>query len=181
MAFPTNFWGWLFERSLGSFWTYSIRVWKEDISQKNGNARNCFSYWSEKQGSQSTIFLEAAMRARLHRQAVRENNYQSSAERIGWPEKRRTIGDAIRVSCRTEHAVQEVQKRVDKAFSMKRNLGGFCVVTLDVKNAFNTANWEHIYQALHRTLLEYLMKIASSYLEVAPQKSRSRQESLKDR
>ena len=39
------------------------------------------------------------------------------------------------------HAVQEVKKRVDKAFSMKPKPGGFCdVVTLDVKNAFNTAN-----------------------------------------
>ena len=66
----------------------------------------------------------------------------------------------------TLHAVQEVQKRVDKAFSMKPNPGGFCaVVTLDVKNAFNTANWEHIYQALHRRLPEYLMRIVSSYLE----------------
>ena len=53
----------------------------------------------------------------------------------------------------TLYAVREVQKRVDKAFSVKPNPGGFCtVVTLDVKNAFNTANWEHIYQALHRRL-----------------------------
>ena len=66
----------------------------------------------------------------------------------------------------TLKAVQEVQKRVGNAFSMKSNPGGFCaVVTLDVKNAFNTANWEHIYQALHMKLPEYLMRIASSYLE----------------
>ena len=50
----------------------------------------------------------------------------------------------------TLNAVQEVQKSVDKAFSMKPMPGGFCaIVTLDVKNAFNTANWEHIYQALN--------------------------------
>ena len=51
----------------------------------------------------------------------------------------------------TLNAVQEVQKSVDKAFSMKPMPGGFCVVvSLDVKNAFNTANWEHIYQAFNR-------------------------------
>ena len=44
--------------------------------------------------------------------------------------------------------------------------GGFCaVVTLDVKNTFNTINWEHIYQALNRRLPVYLMRVASSYLE----------------
>ena len=65
----------------------------------------------------------------------------------------------------TSNAVQEVQKSVDKAFSMKPMPGSFCaVVTLDVKNAF-TANSEHIYQALSRTLPVYLMRVASSYLE----------------
>ena len=50
-------------------------------------------------------------------------------------------------------AVQEVQKSVGKAFSMEQMPGGFCaVVTLNVKNAFNTTNWEHIYQALNRSL-----------------------------
>ena len=64
------------------------------------------------------------------------------------------------------NAVQEVQKSIDKAFSMKPMPGDFCaVVTLDVKNAFNTANWEHIYQALNRRLSVYLMRVASSYLE----------------
>ena len=49
---------------------------------------------------------------------------------------------------------------------MKPKPGGFCaLVTLDVKNAFNTANSEHIYQALNRRLLLYLMRITSSYLE----------------
>ena len=66
----------------------------------------------------------------------------------------------------TFNAVQEVQKIVNKAFSMKPKLGGFCaVVTLDVKNAFNTANWEHIYQAPNRRLPLYLMRVTSSYLE----------------
>ena len=39
------------------------------------------------------------------------------------------------------NVVHEVQKSVDKAFSMKPKPKGLCaVVTLDVKNAFNTAN-----------------------------------------
>ena len=38
--------------------------------------------------------------------------------------------------------MQKVQRSVDKALSMKPKPRGFCaVVTLDVKNAFNTANW----------------------------------------
>ena len=66
----------------------------------------------------------------------------------------------------TLNAVQEVQKSVDKAFSMKPMPGGFCAaVTLDLTNAFNTANWEHIYQAFNRRLPVYLMRVASSYLE----------------
>ena len=66
----------------------------------------------------------------------------------------------------TLNAVQEVQKSVNKAFSMKPMLVGFCaLVTLDVKNPFNTANWEHIYQALNRRLPIYLMRVTSSYLE----------------
>ena len=66
----------------------------------------------------------------------------------------------------TLNAVQEVQKSVGKAFSMKPKPQGFCaLVTLDVKNAFNTANWEHIYQALNRRLPLYLMRVTSSYLE----------------
>ena len=59
-----------------------------------------------------------------------------------------------------------MQRSVDKAFSMKAMPIGFCaLVTLDVKNAFNTANWEHIYQALNRRLLVYLIRVTSSYLE----------------
>ena len=57
----------------------------------------------QKQRSRSTIFLEAAMHARLHGQAVREDDSQPRAERIGRPGKRKAIGDAIRVPCRTEH------------------------------------------------------------------------------
>ena len=66
----------------------------------------------------------------------------------------------------TLNAVQEVQKSVDKTFSVKPKPGGFCaVVTLDVKNSFNTAIWEHMYQALNRRLPVYLMRVTSSYLE----------------
>ena len=64
------------------------------------------------------------------------------------------------------NAVQEVQRSVDKAFSIEPMPGGFgAVVTLDIQNEFNTANWEHIYQALNRRLPVYLMRVASSYLE----------------
>ena len=48
---------------------------------------------------------------------------------------------------------------------MKPKPGGLCaVVRLDVKNAFNTANWKHIYQALNKRLPVYLMRV-TSYLQ----------------
>ena len=73
----------------------------------------------------------------------------------------------------TSNVVQEVQKSVDKAFSMKPKPGGFCaVVTLDVNNVFNMANWEHIYQALNRRLPIYLMRVVSSYLEDSNERTR---------
>lgn len=66
----------------------------------------------------------------------------------------------------TLHAVQEVQKGVIEAFSMKPRPGGFClIVTIDVKNAFNTASWEHIYQAIQKILPEYLLRVESDYLD----------------
>ena len=90
----------------------------------------------------------------------------------------------------TLNVVQEAQKSVEKAFSMKPKPGGFCaVVTLGVQNASNTANWEHIYQSLSRRSPIHLIRISSSYLEdrtlmvewtTAPKKPSSRQESLTD-
>ena len=46
IAFSTKFWERLFGKSLNSFWTYSIRMWKKDISWNNPeiNFRNYFSY-----------------------------------------------------------------------------------------------------------------------------------------
>ena len=48
----------------------------------------------------------------------------------------------LRAGWSTLHVVQEVQKRVNKAFTMKPKPGDFCaVIILDMKNAFITANW----------------------------------------
>ena len=50
--------------------------------------------------------------------------------------------------------------------SVEHRSGGFCVVvTLDVKNAFKWANWGRIYLALKDRIPEYLLGVASSYLE----------------
>ena len=66
----------------------------------------------------------------------------------------------------TLHAVQEVQKKVTEAFNSKHRSGGFCaVITLDVKNAFNSVSWENIFLALRKRIPEYLLRVASSYLE----------------
>ena len=45
--------------------TYSTGVWKESIPTEIG-----FHTEGQKQGPQGTIFLEAAMHARLHGQAI---------------------------------------------------------------------------------------------------------------
>ena len=52
-----------------------------------------------------------------------------------------------------------------EAFNTKHRSGGFCaVVTLDVKNAFNSASWEQIFSALRGRIPQYLQRVASSYL-----------------
>ena len=67
----------------------------------------------------------------------------------------------------TLHAVQKVQKGVTYAFGLKPKSGGFAlvVVSLHVKNVFNSVSWENIYLALNRRLLEYLLRVSSNYVE----------------
>lgn len=70
----------------------------------------------------------------------------------------------------TLDAVNTVVSKAKEALQGKRWKGGikrYCaVVTLDVKNAFNTANWAHIMNALRRlNVPAYLLKILDSYFE----------------
>ena len=49
----------------------------------------------------------------------------------------------------THHALKKVKESVSEALYELRSLGGFCIIiALDVKNAFNSASWECIYQSL---------------------------------
>lgn len=65
----------------------------------------------------------------------------------------------------TIDAINLVIECADKAHKRRRNGERFCaIVTIDVKNAFNSANWTAIARSLHRMQVpEYLCKILRSY------------------
>lgn len=67
----------------------------------------------------------------------------------------------------TVDAILSVTKTAEKALEPKRRGNRFCaVVTLDVRNAFNSASWSAIADALLRLgIPEYLYKILGSYFQ----------------
>ena len=68
----------------------------------------------------------------------------------------------------TYHALKKVEERVSKALHELPSPGGFCaIIALDVKNAFNSASWECIYQSLaeEKKMPQYLLRIMDSYLK----------------
>lgn len=64
------------------------------------------------------------------------------------------------------NAVKKLMETVDKSSTGPLRRRHLCaVVALDVRNAFNTARWDRIEQALHqKTLPNYIIKIIQSYL-----------------
>ena len=67
----------------------------------------------------------------------------------------------------TVDAVRAVVERAEKSSKQKRRGDRFCaVVTIDVKNAFNSASWEAIAESLHRMRVpSYLRRILRSYFQ----------------
>jgi len=67
----------------------------------------------------------------------------------------------------TVDAIRTVMESVEKASKQKRRGNRFCaVITIDVKNAFNSASWETIAEALHRMRVpDYLCRILRSYFQ----------------
>ena len=68
----------------------------------------------------------------------------------------------------THHALKKVEERVSEALHELPSPGGFCaIIALDVKNAFNSAGWECIYQSLaeEKKMPQYLLRIMGSYLK----------------
>ena len=67
----------------------------------------------------------------------------------------------------TMDAIKTVLEVADKARTTKRRGNRFCaVVTLDVRNAFNSASWKAIAAALHAMKVpDYLCRILKSYFE----------------
>ena len=67
----------------------------------------------------------------------------------------------------THHALQKVEERVSKALYELPKRGGYCaIIALDIKNAFNSVNWEQIYKSLDegKKMPQYLLKILNSFL-----------------
>ena len=63
----------------------------------------------------------------------------------------------------TIHAMKKIVRIVTEARTMGWAKGRYCaVIALGVKNAFNTAGWEHIYRALYGKIPNYLLKVVSS-------------------
>lgn len=67
----------------------------------------------------------------------------------------------------TVDAIRAVLEDAEKASKQKRRGYRYCaVVTIDVKNAFNSASWEAIAAALHRMRVpDYLCQILRSYFQ----------------
>lgn len=67
----------------------------------------------------------------------------------------------------TVDAIRTVVQNAEKASKQKRRGNRFCaVVTIDVKNAFNSASWEAIALALHRMRVPgYLCSMLKSYFQ----------------
>ena len=67
----------------------------------------------------------------------------------------------------TVDAIRTVLESAEKASKQKRRGDRYCaVVTIDVKNAFNSASWEAIAAALHRMRVpDYLCQILRSYFQ----------------
>ena len=56
---------------------------------------------------------------------------------------------SFRKKLSTHHALKKVEERVSEALRDLPSPGGFCaIIALVVKNAFNSASWECIYQSL---------------------------------
>lgn len=67
----------------------------------------------------------------------------------------------------TVDAIKEVLESAKVAIEPKRRGMRFCaIVTLDVKNAFNSASWDAIARSLHRLQVpDYLCRLLKSYFE----------------
>lgn len=98
--------------------------------------------------------LERVILNRLERYTERENGLSDS--QYGFRKARSTVD-----------AIQAVLDTAVIAMEKKRRGNRYCaVVTLDVKNAFNSACWEAIAESLHSMRIpEYLCRILKSYFE----------------
>lgn len=67
----------------------------------------------------------------------------------------------------TTDAIQTIQKKVDENMNKFRGNRKYqLLITIDIKNAFNTASWTRILQALQeKSVSPYLLRMVDSYLE----------------
>ena len=75
---------------------------------------------------------------RMEKVCEEEDNEEISAARFGF-----------RKGLSTHYALKKVEEKVSEALHELPSPGGFCaIIALVVKNAFNSASWECIYQSL---------------------------------
>ena len=98
--------------------------------------------------------LEVIIQNRLKIYTEGENGL--STRQFGFREGKSTVDAALMVTGKAR-----------KALEKKRRGDRFCgLITLDVKNAFNTANWIAIAEAMHRMRIpNYLCRMLKSYFE----------------
>ena len=85
-----------------------------------------------------------------------EDNERISAAQFGF-----------RKDLSSHHALEKVEESFEALHELPCP-GGFCaIIALDVKNAFNSASWECIYQSLaeEKKMPQYLLRIMDSYLK----------------
>ncbi|CAB0028813.1 unnamed protein product [Trichogramma brassicae] len=118
-----------------------------------------------RQTSRRAVLVSSAVHAGHGGQDSRENHMRPAG---GFHrETRRPLGATVWLGS-TIDAIEDVISTAREAIAGKRWYRGtmkYCaVVTLDVRNAFNSARWDNILAALRRLLVpDYLLRIIASY------------------
>ncbi|KAL4153676.1 hypothetical protein QTP88_001509 [Uroleucon formosanum] len=126
---------------------------------KNMEESQVGAYQKSGQTAGHTVLPQAPLPPGLPRKTLRENNGQPTETtlRRRWRPSRQTI----RVPQRTVHLALEMLRTTVK--SDKSKVG---ILTLDMQNAFNSAQWDAILKVIYeKDVPNYLQRIIRSYLE----------------
>ncbi|CAB0039748.1 unnamed protein product, partial [Trichogramma brassicae] len=168
MAYPTRRSRSLLPHDLTSFCGCTRCVWRPAFSRLAGSARD--SSCSQSQANCTTSRPRIVRCVCLTRRA----RFSRESYATGWrlsqrdPEASRSDSMASGKGRSTIDAIEDVVSTAREAIAGKRWYRGtkkYCaVVTLDVRNAFNSARWDNILAALRRLLVpDYLLRIIANY------------------